>query len=390
MLVVVIVALVALFALTHYLVKSHRNTELNLAKTWFLRGGQAMTRGYPAIAAEDFRTALSYERENQEYRLRLAEALLAENHFQEARSHLLSLWEQDPASGEVNLTLARLNARQGNESAAVRYYRNAINGVWTSDPRQQRIATRFELLQYLLQQHDTKQAGVELIALQADPPQENALKLELATLLAQSGEFTRAQGVYESVLKTEPDSAPAWLGDGQVSIAIGDYRGAERELSAAVERDPSLAAAQSLLDLVEKVLDIAPGLRGLSSQERARRVALSFDAAFARLTTCAAQNDFAFTPPPALAGKTPETPDSSAGGPKFNSPPDNLQRLYLQALQMKSAATEEALRKHPDSLESAMDFVFEVETATQPLCRDLSLTDRALLQLAKHQSDIMQ
>ncbi len=390
---VVILVLIALFALTHYLVKSHHNTELGLANSWYLRGERAMTKGYPAIAAEDFRTALSYDRDNREYRLRLAQALLAEKHFPEARSHLLSLWEQDPASGEVNLTLARLNAQQGDETAAVRYYRNAINGVWSTDPRQQRIGTRFELLQYLLQQHDTRQAGVELVALQADPPEEISLKLELANLLAESGEFARAQGVYESILKSDPTNAAAWLGNGSVSIALGDYRGAQRELDAALDQDPTLTEAKQQLDFVQDILGIAPGLRGLSLNERARRVALAFDAAFTRLTTCTAQKGYAFAPPPGSPGKPADatrSEDALAGAPQLNNAPENLQHLYLTALQMKSAATQDALRNHPDSIESAMDFVFAVETTTLPLCSNMSETDRALLQLAKHQSEMTQ
>jgi hypothetical protein len=68
----------------------------------------------------------------------------------------------------------------------------------------------------------------------------------------------------------------------------------------------------------------------------------------------------------------------------------NLQQLHATALQMKSAASERALLRHPDSLEPTMDFVFRVENATQPLCPDLSVTDRALLVLAQHQSGMMQ
>ena len=37
-----------------------------------------------------------------------------------------------------------------------------------------------------------------------------------------------------------------------------------------------------------------------------------------------------------------------------------------------------------------MDFAFGVERYTEPLCATMSLTDRALLVLAKHQSEIVQ
>ena len=79
-----------------------------------------MQANLPVAAAEDYRTALTYDRENRQYRLRLAQALLAANRFNEARAHLLSLWEQEPADGEANLTLAHLYSRRGNRAEAVR------------------------------------------------------------------------------------------------------------------------------------------------------------------------------------------------------------------------------------------------------------------------------
>ena len=66
---------------TQYFVSLHRATENSLANRWYLRGGQAMQAGLPEVAANDYRTALSYDPENREYRLRLAEALLAGNHL---------------------------------------------------------------------------------------------------------------------------------------------------------------------------------------------------------------------------------------------------------------------------------------------------------------------
>jgi tetratricopeptide (TPR) repeat protein len=383
--------LIVVFASTQYLVNLHRRTELELAQSWFSRGDRAMKLGYPDIAAEDYRTALSYNREDVQSRLRLAEALLAGGHYQEARSHLLSLWEEDPANGEVNLALARLNVKLGNKKAAERYFRNAINGVWDSDPREQRIATRFALVRYLLQQHDTQQATAELIALQADPPeaQEVDRRLDLGGLLLETGEYARAQGVFESVLKTNPHNAEAWLGDGRASFAMNDFRAAEMELASAVEHDPNLSEAKQQLDLTREVLSIAPGLRGLSVAERAHRAAQAFRVAFARLTGCAAQKAYRFTAPSAAPEKNASA--SSAGGTPastaaLTAAPDNLQQLYLTGLSMKNTATDEALRKHPDSLESTMDFAFDVERATQPLCSDLSLSDRALLVLAEQQT----
>jgi predicted Zn-dependent protease len=142
---VTLVLIIAGFVFTQYFVNLHRQMESDLAVRWFTRGEQAMQAQLPAAAAEDYRNALSYDPDNRQYRLRLAQALLAANRWNEARAHLTSLWEEEPADGEVNLTLARLNAQRGDYSNTIRYYGNAINGVWNDDPRKRRIATRFEL-----------------------------------------------------------------------------------------------------------------------------------------------------------------------------------------------------------------------------------------------------
>ena len=176
----VVILIMAAFAFTQYFVRLHRKTEDFLSQRWFARGDEAMQTGNPAAAAEDYRNALSYDRENDLYRLRLAQALLESNRLNEAHAHLISLWDEEPADGEVNLGLARVYVQRNDPTQAVRFYRNAINGVWSDTPQQRRIATRFELVQYLMQQHHTGQASAELLALQADQPPDISDRLRLA------------------------------------------------------------------------------------------------------------------------------------------------------------------------------------------------------------------
>ncbi len=391
-LVAVVVLLIAMFALTQYVVGRHRQTESSLARNWFSRGDRAMEAGYPGIAAEDYRTALTYDRENDEYRLRLAQSLLAANHFNEARSHLVGLWEEEPGDGEVNLTLARLFAKEGQPTEAVRYYRSAINGVWRQAAHDQRVATRFELVRYLLQHHDARQAEAELIALQADAPRDLGQQLQLADLLLQIGDAARAQGVYEGVLKLDGNNAEAWLGDGKASFAMGDYSAAQRELSAALEHDKTLTEAQEQLKLTREILRIAPGLRGLSIADRAQRVSQAFDTALQRLTSCAAKRGLTLGGPghSTTSGPTGNTNSAMTVSGAAVAPSDKIEALYDAAMQKKNSATVKALRNNPDALEPTMDFVFEVEQATQPLCSGMSDTDQALLILANRQTQSLQ
>jgi tetratricopeptide (TPR) repeat protein len=381
------------FAFTQYFVKLHRSTENSLAQRWFARGNAAMQGGNPAAAADDYRNALSYDREDDVYRLRLSQALLACNRLNEARAHLLSLWDEEPADGEVNLALARVYARRNDPTLTVRYYRNAINGVWSDAPQEHRIATRFEIIRYLMERHDTAQVSAELLALQADGPPDASDQLRLAELLLQVGEVTRSADVYREVLKVDPGNVQAWLGLGQASLRLGEYQPAEHALAIAVERDPDSTQARQQLDLARVVLRVAPSLRGLSLAERSRRVAEAFSAAVTRLASCTAEKGYRLNPQSvATPPRGPRVADQASPVPSvalLAPAPDDLQLLYGQGLQMKPSASERALRANPDLLEPVMQFVFQVERSTAAVCPDMSETDRALLALAQHEGETL-
>src|ERR1700757_4326618 len=277
-LVITLLLILAGFAGTHYFVNLHRTTEMDLARRWFNRGQQAMQAGLPKFAAEAYRTALNYDRSNDQYRLRLAQALVADNRLAEARAHLLSLWEEEPANGDVNLTLARLEARRGHVAEAIRYYNNAINGVWQDDPRKRRTEARFELARYLMQQKNTARAQAELLALLGDAPSDPADQLLMGQMLTQVKEPAHAVEAYKTLLSRDPNNAQAWMGLGQAYLALGNYAEAERASARAVEYAPKLEAARQQLELTREISRIDPSLRGLPLAERADRVAKDFDA----------------------------------------------------------------------------------------------------------------
>jgi tetratricopeptide (TPR) repeat protein len=346
----------------------------------------------PLLAANDYRTALSYDRENEQYRLRLAQALFAADRLNEARAHLLSLWEEEPASGEVNLTLARLFAHQRKTAEAVRYYDNAINGVWEEDPRKQRIATRFELARYLMQQHDLPKARAELLALQADGPPDAAGQLLLGQLLLHVNEAKAALDDFGAVVASDPGSAEAWLGKGIAFLQLRQYTDAEHALAEALARNPKLSEARQQLELVREVLRLSPNLRGLSLAERTRRVAENFRTAIKRLTTCATQQGYSLGPLDGVPSEATGGAAKPGSTPTLNatvSAPTGLQLLYSSGLAKQSQATEEALRKNPDSLEPTMQYVFEVERTTASICPNMEVADRALLTLAQHESEML-
>lgn len=373
-------------AFTQYFANLHRATEYSLANRWFLRGGQAMQAHLPDVAANDYRTALSYDPDNREYRLHLAEALLAANRLNEARAHLLSLWEEEPSSGEVNLTLARLYAKRGNLNNATRYYNNAINGVWQDDPRKERVAARFELSNYLMQQKKTTQAQSELMALLADGPEETSGRLRLGQLLLQVNEPEHTIEVVDGILGTDRSNAEAWLQKGQALLALNRYVDAEHAFANAVEQNPNLDGARQQLDILREALQLDASRRGLSQTERAQRAIESLHVAWNRLSICATQQGVnLINPEGSLAGtQVPQAEAASASAPA--GPPDSLQLLYSSGLRKQAEATEKNLRENPDALDATVQYVFEVERTTAAICPTMTLADQALLMLAQHEA----
>jgi tetratricopeptide (TPR) repeat protein len=375
--------------LTQYFVKLHRATEFSLANRCFLRGNQAMQANLPVVAAEDYRTALSYDPENREYRLRVAQALLAANRLNEARAHLTSLWDLEPANGEVNLTLARLYAKRGDPANASRYYSNAINGVWEDETRKERVAARFELANYLMQQGKRTQAQSELMALLADEPPDPADQLRLGELLLQVNEPEHTIEIDNAMLAKDPGNAQAYLQKAQALISLNKLVEAERALANAVERDPNSADSRRQLDLVREVLRLDTSLRGLSRTERADRAVEAFHSAWQRLSSCATQQGVNLSTPENIASIGSPTASDNVVSPGASpaTPPDTLQMLYSSGLQKQAGVTQKALREDSDALDSTMQYVFDVERAAAPLCSQMSLTDRALLMLAQHESE---
>ena len=65
-----------------------------LGNRWFSRGVADLNAGHFGRAVTEFRAALLYSRDNYDYQLNLAEALIGEKHTGEAYSYLVNLWDR--------------------------------------------------------------------------------------------------------------------------------------------------------------------------------------------------------------------------------------------------------------------------------------------------------
>jgi len=356
---------VVAFAAVNRLVNRFSEQELALARHLHERGQQEQRLGHPARALEDFRAALSYDRGNFQYRLSLARALRDSGRTDESETYLNSLWEEQPQDGAVNLALARLYAREKSIDNAIRYYHNAIYGVWTSDAESRRLSAHLELTQFLLQQNATQQAEAELITLALHLPRDPSVLLQVAGDFMRTRDYEQALFHYQETLHLAHDDEAALSGAGQAAFQLGRYRLAYDELSAAVRHNPEDADAKQALQLDEFVLRSDPFERGISGAERDRRVRTAFEAAGKRLDSC--------TPPEGSAATSPAP----------------LESLRAQWRAMK-ARLGRLRGRNAESPEAIMDLVFQIEqqaTQSGQICSAASDIDRALVLLAQSRGD---
>jgi predicted Zn-dependent protease len=342
-------ALVPAFSLTAFLTSAHREHQRGLAAEWKVRGQDALQAGQPTQAIDAFRNALRFAREDRDLRLRLGESLAAAGRITEARAYLLGLWQEQPGSGRVNLQLARLAAREGDQSSARLYYHDAIEGAWSDGAEERRRAARFELSEYLVSQGAGDAAEIELIALTADLPPDVEGQRRVATLLSMAGVQRRALALFEQILEQHPEDRAALIGAGQAAFALGNHAAAVRLIGRVPRRERDKAAAE-ILETSTLVLALDPYRRGLSSRERAARALRGLGAAEQRLAACVSQAV-------------------------------DLAALHGRTISELKANTRSALARDPDRLDAVVNLAFQAEQAAEGRCGSPAPIDRALLLL---------
>jgi tetratricopeptide (TPR) repeat protein len=357
-----LILLALLFVITAALARTYHAREEGLVKEWSKKGDADLAAGKPAQAFEDFRNSLSYGPEDPNVQLRLAEALLADGRFTEARSYLANLWDETPGSGEVNLDLAHVSMQTGDVDQTIRYFRGAIFGSWEKEPVLQRRKVRLELCEFLLSHRRTDDARAEIAGLAADTPPENAaLREENGRLFLRVGEPGKALAEFEAAIQIDPREGQ-WLADaGQVAFEDGDYLKAETYFSKADRENPSDDIHASLV-LVRDVLGNDPFLAGLSDEEQARRSWRDLEQGIERLRNC-----------------TGTSANNSSPGQSSS----DLQLLNKEAQDLQKRVNLFSLVKNPEMRNEAMELVSRIEDATSQACGPATGLDQALTLIEK-------
>jgi len=293
--VLIFIALVILFATDTFLVRIERAEDRTEASRLLAEGREMMQGGRYPEAAERFKDAISIERDNRDYRLALANALLAGKNFTEAETALNEILQKDSTDGDANLAMARVLAGEKKIPEGISFYHRAIYGRWRADAAQNRLKVRFELVDLLARQNAKEQLLAELLPLQSEASADLPTETRIGELFLSAGSPARAADTFRDILHRDPRNTDAYAGLGEAEFARGNYQLARADFLNASRLKPDDGAVRLRLELCDQIMSLDPTRRGLASSERYQRSLKLVSLALDELNPCLK------TPAPAAA-----------------------------------------------------------------------------------------
>jgi Flp pilus assembly protein TadD len=351
---------VVLAVATHFLFNSYSNHKTELAARWFRRGQQAMQSNRPMIAIDDYHSSLLYAPGDRQIEIALASALASAGRIQEATAYFNTLRDAEPGNGEINLQLARLAARQGNEDLAKHDYHAAIYGNWEGDGYLRRRSARLELVRYLISRGRFEQARSELLVASGNAPSTDLqMQSTVAELLTEDHFPADALALDRQLLAEHPDYTEALQGAATTAYSLGNYEAAFRYLQKLIASSgyTNLPAEvrqsdQDLLHKTGRIIVLDPS-SNLAASTLAYRLLADREIARRRLKQCEQQAN---------------TTQLQSLADTWNNEPDHLTMSDL----LDDPATEEKER----------NLIGETEKITAAACGAPNGDDAILLRLA--------
>ena len=411
-------ALITLFAVTvllavstNYLYQSYASHQTKLADRWLQRGEQALRDGKPQAAIDALSSALAFDPNQRNTQIKLAQALASAGRIQEATVYFNSLLESQQGSGVINLQLARLAVRQGDESQAVDDYQRAIYGNWEGDGYVRRREVRFEMIKYLIEHQQLDRARSELLVASGNAPEDDiSVQLEIARLMELAQDPSDALHLYKTILRRHPSLREALEGAGSAAFQLGRYLEAKHYLShalegPAVDKEPaaSIAKSRDSLNEATRLLALYPS-PGLRPSERIARVLTDRKLAMARLAECTHDRgagpakDSAQASAPAANTSSPlknfasrfsRHPAQPAPNPTATpAPVDPLAALTQKWQQLPVKISARELEKDPELTQVQIQLIYDTELITQQVCGAPGGDDALLLRIAQAPSQV--
>jgi len=316
-----------------------------------------MQAGETDKAVASFRSATANVENDPKYMLALANALAVENYNQQALRLLLRLRDSDPENPDVNLSLARLAAQQGEVQEAVRYYQSGLYGRWPNDRLDQRRQVRLELVRFLLAHQQLYLATSELYVLENRTPDSVAAHIELARLFAEANDLPHAFEEYVAAIRLDGSNVEALTAAGHLAFQVGNYPQAEQYLRAAQDANPASHETQQLLTLTRAVLGSDPLVPHLTQWDRQKRLEAGLEVALKRVEDCLSVTSNRKTI-------------------------DELQSLKTEAIR----ATKSWKAKLPadtDTVKTGVELIFRMEQTASGACGNPSDRDQAWLLIGR-------
>lgn len=346
----VFLALLGLFTLTGLLTATYRREKQERAERQFQAGNRLAAAGRHREAIQLYTGALALSRENPQFKLALALALLDSGRAEQAESYLLDLVHDDPAAAVPNLHLARINAHRSDLDAATQYYQRAIYGLWPDNPLRRRLEARFELIDLLLRAGKYLQVQAELLRQLDEAPREPALLKRIGRMLLASQAPDKARQVFEELAQNSPRDAEVWAGLGDARFALGQYVLAQEAYRHALRYNPPDVQSSAQLELIAEILRLDPRRPGLRLARRHVLSLVLLDRALAELDPCISR----------FGGRLPED---------FRGRVDRARRLVSK---------EFTQRPSEEALEANIALAIELWRAGRRTCGAPAAPDRAL------------
>lgn len=357
-------ATIPMFLFTRAMAARNRSLHARVAASWYQQGRQQLEGGDAKGAIEFFRKATTNDHDTAEYSLSLAQALAKENNVSEARITLLKLRESGPENGEINLDLARLEAKAADSHEAVRYYHNALYGIWQEgDLDQRRRAVRAELIDFLLQKNETNAALAELLIFSREIPDTVSEHVRVGRFFLSASDPARALDHFTQALRLDRNNGDAMIGAGRAAFQLTRYAQAARYLQAAVGIGVFSEDANHLLGISKYILSNDPLARGLTERGRVMRLSVWFQSAETRLSDCISEHNS----------------DSAADRSKLEA----IEAVESDVQSVRSNLTEANARRDSELIRNGLGLIAKSVAAANTSCGKPNDSDHALLLIAR-------
>ncbi len=307
------------------------------------RGMALLKEGKPNEAVELLQRAYATERQNLSYQLDFIDALIAANKISEATPLMEESLQSEPNDGRANLIAARLAQKSGHSEEVEPYYHRAIYGHWSKPGESYRVATRTELVEYLIRTNRNDALLAELLPLEEETANDLAMDKRLAHWFLLAGSPSRAIDVYYALLRSNPHDRDAYSGLGEAQLAQGEYREAENAFLSAYRQKPIDPSLRQRIELSSTLVALDPTPRRISSAEKYRRSMRVLELTTAALAHCAESAPLLEEAQAALAARTPGNITNEAAEEKL-ALAEQVWKARLTTCGSSTTADEETLR----------------------------------------------